>query len=238
METISVKIYLKKMKWDSFDSHLLASQKDLYFTKQFSDVTLVSDDIVQIKAHKTVLSSTSSIFKQLLMINATSNPILYLKGVKYTELEAIIQFIYTGEAQVYENRIDFFLDASKDLTIKELNKAEPAGESEITDKKYCSDEFNNDSKLESENNIEANSEVQLNDSSMNNLSVINSTKLQSSVCPSCDATFACAGNMRKHYKRNHSESPPQFVCNKCSKVFNQKSNLDRHVKICLGQTIH
>ena len=57
------------MKWDSFESHLLSSNYDLYHTKQFADVTLVSDDLVTFPAHKIVLSTSSKIFKSLLAIS-------------------------------------------------------------------------------------------------------------------------------------------------------------------------
>merc|ERR1712126_702721 len=79
--------------------------------------------MVQILAHKAVLSSASSIFQELLLINSNSNPILYLKVVKHAELESILQFIYLGEAKVLENRLDLFVSASKELKIKELNKS-------------------------------------------------------------------------------------------------------------------
>jgi len=221
--------------WNTFQSNLQETQRELYHEKHFADVTLVSDDMVQIQAHKTVLSSASSVFKQLLLINPSSNPVLYLKGVKSKELESIVQFIYTGEAQVYENRIDFFVDTSKDLDIKGLNEGPPLN-SEKDEKKFSS-EFDFGLRHESEKKIEGDNVIQLNDSSAKELSAIKN--LKSSVCPACDVTFSKSGNMREHYQRNHSEAPPQFTCNKCSKVFNKKGNLDRHALTCSSsQTFH
>ena len=108
--------------WNTFQTHLQETHVELYKEKYFADVTLVSDDMVQVMAHRTVLSSASSVFKQLLMMNeSTTNQILFLKGIKHQELESLLQFIYLGEAKVYENRIEMFVSISKDLGIKELN---------------------------------------------------------------------------------------------------------------------
>ena len=97
------------MKWESFESHLQSSHYDLYLTKQFADVTLVSDDLVTFPAHKTVLSTSSKIFKSLLEISTNDqHPFLYLKDVMKEELEGILQYIYLGEANISEHRTDHF----------------------------------------------------------------------------------------------------------------------------------
>ena len=49
-------------KWNQFDAHNTELLRTLLETKRFSDVTLVSDDQHQIKAHKFILSASSSIF--------------------------------------------------------------------------------------------------------------------------------------------------------------------------------
>ena len=97
------------MKWDSFESHLLSSNYNLYHTKQFADVTLVSDDLVTFPAHKIVLSTSSKIFKSLLAISTNDqHPFLFLKDVMKEELEGILQYIYLGEANISEHRTDHF----------------------------------------------------------------------------------------------------------------------------------
>ena len=93
-ETTNVK---QTMKWDSFESHLLASQKELYFTKQFSDVTLVSDDFVEFLAHKTILSTASSMLKTLLgMSSQQQSSFIYLKGIVFLILYSTfcINFVF------------------------------------------------------------------------------------------------------------------------------------------------
>ena len=54
------------VKWKTFQDHLVGVFKELGEEGHFADVTLVSDDQVQTRAHKVVLSACSSYFKNLL----------------------------------------------------------------------------------------------------------------------------------------------------------------------------
>ena len=111
-----------KMRWKSFQSHLQTSHIELYHTKQFADVTLVSDDMVKYPAHKTILAASSKVFKSLLSI-ATSEqqhyPFLYLKDINHKDLEDILQYVYLGKAEVSESRAKYFENTMKDLGIHE-----------------------------------------------------------------------------------------------------------------------
>ena len=111
--------------WNSFQSHLEETSKELYTGGHFADCTLVSDDMIPTQAHKIVLSSASIVFKQLLMLNPNSNtnPVLFLKGVKHEELKSILQFIYCGETNVHKDRFDKFILATNDLDIKGLSRS-------------------------------------------------------------------------------------------------------------------
>ena len=56
------------LNWNTFTDHLRLMFKDLYEEQQHSDVTLVSDDQIQFKAHKIVLSACSPVFKKIVDI--------------------------------------------------------------------------------------------------------------------------------------------------------------------------
>ena len=43
---------------------------------------------------------------------------MYLRGIKYSELDSIMQFIYLGEATFYEERMDEFISVAKLLIQK------------------------------------------------------------------------------------------------------------------------
>ena len=88
----------------------------------FTDVTLVCEDGHQFGAHKVILASSSPFFKNLLTRNNHSQSLLYMRGVKSEDLNAIIDFIYYGEANIYQENLESFLQIAEDLKLKGLNE--------------------------------------------------------------------------------------------------------------------
>ena len=103
-----------------FSAHLSSSLSDVFTENSYSDVTLVSDDMIQFQAHKCVLSASSPVLKKLLLDNPHSHPLIYLRGVKQHELQSILQFIYLSEARFYKGNMDRCMEAVKDLQINQL----------------------------------------------------------------------------------------------------------------------
>merc|ERR1711949_108278 len=96
--------------------------RDMMTYSEFADVTLVTDDKHQIRAHRNILSACSPVFKNILQIDSNNiNPVIYLRGIQQSEMESIMQFIYLGEAKFDEERMNEFLKVSKNLEIKELS---------------------------------------------------------------------------------------------------------------------
>ena len=108
------------LKWKFFIPNISSSLSDVFTENIYSDVTLVSDDKIPFYAHKYVLSASSPVFKNILLDNPQSHPLIYLRGVKHQELESILQFIYLGEAEFYRGSMNNFIQAAKDLKIKLL----------------------------------------------------------------------------------------------------------------------
>ena len=113
------------LKWNDFKSTVSNSFGILREEKDFFDVTLVSDDERQIPAHKLVLSACSDFFKSILRNNSHSHPLLYLSGIHSTNLSLILDYIYQGEVQIYQEHLDSFLEVAQKLKIQGLiNSAE------------------------------------------------------------------------------------------------------------------
>ena len=55
-------------------------------------------------------------------MNKHPNPLIYLKGFKSKELLSLIDFMYHGEADVYQNDLDEFLSKAKELQLRGLTK--------------------------------------------------------------------------------------------------------------------
>ena len=106
--------------WSTFHNHLLDTNYHLFHQKSFTDITLVSDDLFPIEAHKFILSSSSCVFQKLLQMDLSPKPILFLRGIKNEELQALMQFLYLGETSIGVSTVERFLKIAKDLEIKKF----------------------------------------------------------------------------------------------------------------------
>jgi len=94
--------------------------KNLLGEEDFSDVTLACSDNKQVKAHKVILGACSPFFKQVLLSNPHQHPLIYLKGISFDDLEAIIRFIYQGQTSISETNLDSFLASAQELQVEGL----------------------------------------------------------------------------------------------------------------------
>ena len=106
--------------WNDFANSTSEAFKGLYSDTNFADVTLVCENDKKIAAHKVVLSSSSDFFKTILINNPHQHPLLYLKGTKFLDLQLIIQFMYSGQTQVAQNRLPGLMKTAEELEIKGL----------------------------------------------------------------------------------------------------------------------
>ena len=120
--------------WHSYSDHLKEALNEMMLSSEFADVTLVTDDKQQIRAHRNILSAASPVFKSIFQIDSkNANPVIYLRGIQHSEMESIMQFIYLGEARFYEERMSEFLTVSKNLDIKELSTSIEMNDETMTD---------------------------------------------------------------------------------------------------------
>lgn len=110
------------LKWNDFESNISDAFKDLREQKDFFDVTLACDDQSQIEAHKVILSACSPFFRNILRRNPHQHPLLYIKGVKFKELVAILDFMYMGEVNVVQDELNTFLVVAEELKVKGLTQ--------------------------------------------------------------------------------------------------------------------
>ena len=106
------------LTWHSYSDHLKGMMKEIMASGDFADVTLICDGKEQIKAHKNILAACSPVLKDILQIENSS--VIYLKGINFTEMESIIEYIYLGETTAYQEQMNGFLDVAKNLEIKGL----------------------------------------------------------------------------------------------------------------------
>ena len=112
--------------------------KHLYVDKQFSDVTLVTDDQVVVPSHKFILSANSEVFKTILESPSNANKItfldksqkiqkidnktIFLRGINHNILEPVLKFCYMGLVDVDQEKVMEFFAAASDLKISEFTE--------------------------------------------------------------------------------------------------------------------
>ena len=103
------------LTWHTYSDHLRDMMKDMMMNDDFADVTLVTEDKKHMRAHKNIMSACSPIFRDIVTFDKKSHSIIYLKGIHFSELESIMQFIYFGEATFYEERTNEFISVAISL---------------------------------------------------------------------------------------------------------------------------
>lgn len=116
------------LKWNDFEANISGAFRELRDDKDFFDVTLACDDD-QINAHKVILSACSPFFKNILRRNPHQHPLLYMKGVSYSNLQSVLNFMYHGEVNVAQDELNNFLAVAEDLRVKGLTQGNSQGSS-------------------------------------------------------------------------------------------------------------
>ena len=236
------------LTWHNYADHLKRMMKELMMNEDFADVTLVTEDKKQIKANINILSACSPVFKDILKIDKNSNQILYLRGIKFPEIESIMQFIYLGQATVYEERMGEFLAVAKLLEIKELCNADPDTNDEPDDEPIKSDIENmeegtvlsdqiinqvlKERKREVVDTANKHECVQCHKTFYNSstlrrhkLSVHEGVKY---ACDQCDHQATTQSHLTVHIQSMHEGI--KYACDQCDQLFTQKNHLRTHIK--------
>ena len=109
------------LKWSDFQENLSSSFGSLREDDAFTDVTLACEDGKQMEAHKVILAASSPFFQNLLRKNKHAHPMMvYMRGVKSDNLVAMLDFLYFGEANVFQDNLDSFLATAEEFQLKGL----------------------------------------------------------------------------------------------------------------------
>lgn len=120
------------IKWNDFNSSIPCSYKSLREERDFIDITLVSDDEMKFEAHKVVLSASSPFFRNILRgASKNVNTIIFLSGVRSSDLQLVMDFVYNGEVKLHQENIPSFLEATSKLKISGLSEQVPESEEPI-----------------------------------------------------------------------------------------------------------
>ena len=221
------------LTWHTFSSHSRELFKNLMETQEFTDVTLISDDQHQYRVHKFILSACSTAFRKILHNNPTNSSI-YLRGIHHEELESILQFIYLGEATVYHERMNEFLNVTKNLDMKEIGKNVVEEDEECEGLKMIYNKnFDQEDPIESDENQSSDVTVpsltksqDINNSDSSPSMILDDVRPYQ--CQQCDFKTTHKHLLKVHVQNKHEGI--KYPCQQCDHQATTSSNLTNHVK--------
>ncbi|KAF5287345.1 hypothetical protein FQA39_LY15948 [Lamprigera yunnana] len=107
------------VRWNSYQSNLQNAFPKLLTSEHFVDVTLACENEM-LKCHKVVLSACSTYFEKLLLENPCQHPIIFMKDMKFQEMQLLVDFMYKGEVNVTQDDLPSLLKSAEALQIRGL----------------------------------------------------------------------------------------------------------------------
>jgi len=249
MQTSDEKLCLK---WNDFQENTISAFGILREDKEFVDVTLACEDGQQMEAHKVILASSSPFFMSLLRTNKHPHPLIYMKGMKSEDLVAMVDFLYYGEANVYQGNLDSFLAMAEELKLKGLTGNNEPKEYEKTQTPDQTHSHNPEQKnaKPSAKNIYKNfiEDVEIKDTALVSAETflktsVNNYELDSTVnsmmhknyqglwsCNTCGKSDKDKRNLRNHIEAKHIEGV-SHPCSQCGKQFRSRNSLANHLSL-------
>ena len=223
METDPIKFHCS-----NFLQNIRTNYQKLATNDKYSDVTLVSEDKTVFKCHKVILSSVSTVLDKLFNVMEDHLPLaIYMRGISDSDLNSVLQLIYTGETSVSTACLPQFLQVATELKLLTDDKLDESGRDEeelfevnISEpKQVLIDEYGSDVvniQMESENHdID---EISKKEKAYNNLYF----------CDKCDFKSVHKQNVKQHVHNLHTGLP--IFCEQCDFSTIRKDVLANHIQ--------
>ena len=239
------------VKWnDNLQERLQTSFGQLRDDNDFTDVTLACED-QSIQAHKVILSASSPFFSSLLKAHPHPQPLIFMRGLKARDLMAMVDFIYLGEANIFQEQLGRFLALAEELQLKGITN--DSVNSENTAVEYRTTV----SALKEEYLNQSHKKTEMNKEKTNNKSMLPGVKMEvnrkyegtagtfidpetkakidSMVMKRSDGFFTCteceyiskiSGHMREHVEK-HIQGL-EYPCKSCDKVLTSSVVFRKH----------
>ena len=110
------------LNWNDFQDNVKSAFGNLRDDQDFADVTLACEDGQKIEAHKVILAASSPVLQNLLNLNKHPHPLIYMRRMKSEDLSAILDFLYYGSANVYQENLESFLFIAEEFQLKGLRR--------------------------------------------------------------------------------------------------------------------
>ena len=240
------------LNWQEFQTNALGSLQEAKDNSEFCDVTLISEDGQNTKAHQLILSASSNIFKSMLTGFPSPKPLIFLRGIKGKELLSIIEYIYKGEVSINQEGMEDFLSIAVALQIKGLYQSQKDN-GILTDNiikregGICTDQFEDSQKeatKEATGKIVRKRNIKLIGAVEKAFLGTDKTKIKETCTflyndqmDGCCTVYsnteknALNDKVKKFQTKSGSGKTLQIFCNVCNKSWKNKSHGNEHVEI-------
>ena len=223
------------LQWNDFKENAIGAFGNLREDTDFADVTLACEDGIQVEAHKVILASSSPFFQNLLKTNKHPHPLIYMRGMKSDDLFAIVDFLYRGEANVFQENLDSFLGIAEELQLKGL-MGKTEGDEMVQTETVKMSAPNKENQIRNKANIskystlfqnKSNDEMISNDQVEVDRTVALTSYLSGDLVPELDEK--CNSMMERTSNKKENSSNPLYRCKVCGKE-ETNSILKKHIE--------
>lgn len=105
--------------WSEHVQNMSGLFHNLYANNKLVDVTLSCRE-GSIRAHKMILSICSPFFQRILEENPCKHPVLILQKTSLSDLQRLLDFMYTGKLSVQEGQLSTLMQTADELDVTSL----------------------------------------------------------------------------------------------------------------------
>ena len=241
------------LKRNEFQANVTSALSDLKDDEDFTDVTLACDGR-QFELHQWILASCSPFFRTVLKnTKKHQHPLIYMRGVSAGNLEALVDFIYRGEANIFQGDLDAFLLIAEEFQLKGLTGNAENSKEQATSQTppfYSPSHFakapntvKNTVKEENINHRESGSSssssssgtfgptpkihIEIPEETARKVESMITKRDRSWICLECDYASTYKSHIREHAEK-HIEGL-EYPCNFCGKITRSRSTLRQHI---------
>ena len=110
--------------WDGFSRAASSCFSRAFKSREFEDVTLISEDCHEFGAHRVILASASEKFRKILQFKSEErNPLIFLRGLASQQVMSLLHFIYDGKVNVETEDLATFINIVTEFEIDGLKFA-------------------------------------------------------------------------------------------------------------------
>ena len=233
------------LKWNDYQLKGNRALSEFRNTTDLSDVTLITDDKVKFSAHKIILSACSNMFKFIFKDNTHAHSLLYLSSVSSENLQLILDYMYNGEVNLFQEQLDSFLESAQKLEEEGMLGAKADHFNEEDSSKPIDIMQDLDNELEERQIVETECaqrrqipRTPLNDITKFNVGSLTPEEIEQKTkdlyerkgkvfsCLACEYTTSERANVRMHIEVHFDGL--LYTCSICSKEFRSKNSLIKH----------